>query len=54
MWWQAKQAITFVDRSYIYDNSIEDHQPQLLFRTVDGALAKQYVLEIPEWAQILI
>jgi predicted ABC-type ATPase len=51
---QAKQAITFVDRAYIYDNSIEDHRPQLLFRTVDGALAKQYVLEIPEWAQILI
>jgi predicted ABC-type ATPase len=51
---QVKQAITFVDRSYIYDNSIEDHQPQLLFRTVDGTLAKQYIVEIPEWAQILI
>ncbi len=51
---QVKQAITFVDRSYIYENSIEDHQPQLLFRTVDGTLAKQYIVEIPEWAQILI
>lgn len=51
---QAKQAITFVDRAYIYDNSIEDHLPQLLYRTADGVLAKQYVEDIPEWAQILI
>jgi predicted ABC-type ATPase len=51
---QAKQAITFVDRAYIYDNSIENHLPQLLYRTTDGNLAKQYVADIPEWAQILI
>jgi len=51
---QVKQAITFVDRAYVYDNSIEDHLPQLLYRTVDGALAKQYIEDIPEWAQILI
>ena len=37
-----------------YDNSIEDHQPQLLYRTTDGKLAKQYITDIPEWAQILI
>lgn len=51
---QARQAITFVDRAYIYDNSVEDHLPQLLYRTVDGSLAKQYVVDIPEWALILI
>ena len=51
---QAKQAITFVDRAYIYDNSIEDQLPQLLYRTVDGVLARQYVEEIPNWAQALI
>ncbi len=51
---QAKQAIRFVDRAYIYDNSIENHLPQLLYRTTDGNLAKQYVADIPEWAQILI
>ena len=51
---QVKQAITFVDRAYIYDNSIEDHLPQLLYRTTDGSLAKQYVADIPEWAQILL
>ena len=51
---QVKQAITFVDRAYIYDNSVEDHLPQLLYRTTDGSLAKQYVADIPEWAQILL
>lgn len=51
---QVKQAITFVDRAYIYDNSVEDHLPQLLFRTTDGKLAKRYVNDIPEWAQVLL
>lgn len=50
----AKQAITFVDRAYIYDNSVEDHLPRLLYRTTDGIIAKQYTDDIPEWAQILI
>ena len=51
---QAKQAISFVDRAYIYDNSVEDQLPQLLYRTADGTIAKQYVADIPEWAQILV
>ena len=51
---QAKQAITFVDRAYIYDNSEEDQLPQLLYRTSDGIIAKRYVDIIPEWAQILL
>ena len=51
---QVKQAITFVDRAYIYDNSVEDHLPQLLYRTTDGSLAKQYVADVPEWAEILL
>lgn len=51
---QAKQAISFVDRAYIYDNSIENHLPQLLYRTSNGVLVKQYTNDIPEWAQVLI
>ena len=51
---QAKQAITFVDRAYIYDNSEEDHLPLLIYRTTNGIIAKQYVDIIPEWAQILL
>ena len=50
----AKQAIAFVDRAYIYDNSIEDYLPQLLYRTSDGKIVKSYTDDIPEWAQILI
>ena len=50
----AKQAITFVDRAYIYDNSVEDQLPQLLYRTVDDSIVKRYTEDIPEWAQILL
>lgn len=50
----AKQAITFVDRAYIYDNSIEDHLPQLLYRTSDGKIVKSYTNDIPEWAHVLV
>lgn len=44
----------FVDRAYIYDNSIEDVDAQLLFRLKDGKLVKQYVNAIPRWALAFI
>ena len=50
----ATKAISFVDRSYIYDNSVEDHLPQLLFRMTEGKVFKQYTDDIPEWAQPLM
>lgn len=50
----ACEAIEFVDRAYIYDNSIEDHLPQLLFRMTEGKVFKQYTDNIPEWAQPLM
>lgn len=50
----AAQVIAFVDRAYIYDNSVENELPQLLFRTTDGDVAKRYVTKIPLWAQSLI
>lgn len=50
----ANKAITFVDRAYIYDNSIDNQLPRLLFRTTDGQLFKQYTDDIPEWAKTLI
>ena len=46
----ACEAIEFVDRAYIYDNSVEDHLPQLLFRMTEGKVFKQYIDDIPEWA----
>lgn len=44
------EVVPFVDRCYFYDNSVEDVMPSLLFRTIEGRLAKQYNREIPEWA----
>ena len=41
-----------VDRLYVYDNSVEDAFPQLLFRAVDGKLTKQYV-PIRDWANVI-
>lgn len=40
----------FVDRTYIYDNSIDNQEAKLLFRLSDGKLVKQYTEDIPEWA----
>ena len=50
----AEEAIAFVDRSYVYDNSIDDQLPRLLYRTIDGELFKRYTEEIPNWAQTMI
>lgn len=50
----ASDAISISDRAYIYDNSIEDQLPRLLYRTVEGKVFKQYTGEIPEWAKQLI
>ena len=50
----ATKAISFVDRAYVYDNSIDNQLPRLLYRTTDGRLFKQYVDNIPEWAGMLL
>ena len=50
----ACEAVEFVDRAYIYDNSVEDQLPQLLFRMTEGKVFKQYTDNIPEWAQPLM
>ena len=47
-------ASKLVDRTYVYDNSIEDADAKLLFRKVDGKLFKTYVDDIPEWAQTIL
>lgn len=50
----AAKAITLVDRAYVYDNSVDDKAPELLYRTVNGVLFKQYVEQLPQWAELLI
>lgn len=46
----CKVVAPIVDRLYVYDNSVEDAEARLLFRQSDGALAKRYVDELPQWA----
>lgn len=46
----CRRISRLADRTYIYDNSADGLEAQLLFRFVDGKLFKQYVEEIPEWA----
>lgn len=40
-----------VDRTYIYDNSIDNHEARILFRFADGKIIKRYTDDIPLWAQ---
>lgn len=44
----------YVDRLYVYDNSIEDAEARLLFRLSDGELAKRYIEELPNWASTIL
>lgn len=46
----AAKALSLVDRAYVYDNSVDNQLPQLLYRTTEGKLFKQYTDNIPEWA----
>ena len=44
--------VPFVDRLYVYDNSVDNVFPQLLFRAADGKLIKQYA-PIHDWSSII-
>lgn len=50
----VEEAISFVDRAYIYDNSVNNQLPRLLYRTSNGKIFKKYSDDIPEWARTLI
>mgnify|MGYP000879928031 CR=1 FL=1 len=41
-----------IDMLYVYDNSIDNEDPVLLFRLTKGKLEKKYK-EINEWAQVI-
>lgn len=47
---QCASAISLVDCAYIYDNSVEDVSPALLFRTENGSLKKVYRDPVNAWA----
>jgi len=44
--------VPVVDRLYVYDNSVDNVFPQLLFRTTDGKLTKQYA-PVNDWANVI-
>ncbi len=42
-----------VDRLYVYDNSIENKNAQLLFRATNGKITKKYS-KINDWASVIL
>ena len=50
----CKRCATLADRTYIYDNSVDDADARLLFRMTSGQLFKQYTDDIPEWAMPIL
>ena len=44
----------FTDRVYFYDNSVDNQNAQLLFRTTDGKLAKKYIEALPKWTNDIL
>ena len=47
----CRRISRLADRTYIYDNSIDGHEARILFRFVDGNLFKEYITDIPLWAE---
>ena len=44
----------YVDRLYVYDNSIENTEARLLFRMSNGKVVKSYTDNVPNWANIIL
>lgn len=43
-------ASKIADRTYIYDNSVDDVEAEILFRMIEGKVIKTYTTNIPQWA----
>lgn len=50
----CKYIASKVDRTYLYDNSIDDAEAKLLLRFSDGKIVKRYIENMPEWAKQII
>ncbi len=44
----------YVDRLYVYDNSVEDADARILFRMSNGEVVKSYTGDVPNWAKIIL
>ena len=50
----AVMVTEFANRAYFYDNSVDNRDAILLYRTKDGKFAKQYVELLPGWAERIL
>ncbi len=50
----ALMVAGFADRAYFYDNSVDNQDAKILFRTVDGKFAKQYTESLPAWTRVIL
>ena len=50
----CREVCKITDRTYIYDNSVDNQEARLLFRMSDGKLFKQYTNDIPQWARLIL
>jgi predicted ABC-type ATPase len=51
---QCAAVVGMVDRAYLYDNSVDEAAPALLFRVEDGALKKLYRDPVNGWARPIL
>lgn len=47
-------AAQYADKTYLYDNSIDNHEVIPLCRMNFGKIAKQYAVDLPEWANLIL
>jgi len=50
----CRRVSQIADRTYVYDNSIDNQEASLLFRMVNGKVFKRYMPAIPAWAETII
>lgn len=50
----CRKAAQYADKTYLYDNSIDNHAITPLYRMNFGELAKQYEENLPEWAKLIL
>ena len=48
------KAAQYADKTYLYDNSIDNHEVTPLYLMNFGKLAKQYEEDLPEWASLIL
>lgn len=50
----CRKAAPFADKTYVYDNSVDDHEVIPLFRMNFGKLAKMYEKNLPNWTKVIL